>query len=719
MRYLVSCRLRLTGILSILVSSLLISCSGNKPEMVHPFLIVKREQFKELRKKASEEPWLSMKADALARVEKGIDTTRRVSPYTLQDYVGAVALAYILDQKNSKVHAERVRDAILNQYSKLVLRTDIDWGGVVPPMSSFFLAILSLDIVYDDLSKEDIAVCEAVIESQIFKIPRKGSWQDVRFGTHGTWDIYKGVRKDPDDAYYKGIMAQITEDGVTPVTNHYAWERVGGGDSRISKSGYMDVLEFTGIDNRYYNDPKLQKFMRWLFGSSVNCSKELAVIGDMLLTQTISNDMLHRRVGNFDDMAAAYAAWFHEGVKAKGNIISYIIPKDKLPEPQIPVSMIYKDGGAFFREKPDNPDGLHSVLYNIKENDEWHTHNEVNSVVLSGYGNRLMVNGGRLGAPVRPAPLNNTLTIDGKNHDSRLGGGITEGFTGEEVDYACGVSGPSMSDDSHYRSLLLVHGSDGANAYAIVIDEVAADNGESVKSYFHPANQTSVTTVKVNEEYTAGIDHYPTITGSSLCFYYVTPPVSVNIDKVLSAVPDRYPGYPEHSRLESVYSTDMNGKRDIVTILFPFNETHEKATFNRISITGSEGCMIEQDGNVTDFVFESADLAEKTYEGTQFAGKSLLYRKINGKTSLFFVRKGTLFKSDNTGFKSDNPATIYLKNGKGSIISGGGKVTFYDANISAVNIDYKEVTSSHSDNMSVTISIPEGNHMIELLRTGR
>jgi len=126
--------------------------------MVHPFLIVKREQFKELRKKASEEPWLSMKADALARVEKGIDTTRRVSPYTLQDYVGAVALAYILDQKNSKVHAERVRDAILNQYSKLVLRTDIDWGGVVPPMSSFFLAILSLDIVYDDLSKEDIAV---------------------------------------------------------------------------------------------------------------------------------------------------------------------------------------------------------------------------------------------------------------------------------------------------------------------------------------------------------------------------------------------------------------------------------------------------------------------------------------------------------------------------------------------------------------------------------
>ena len=265
-------------------------------------------------------------------------------------------------------------------------------------MGSTFVAILSLDIVYDALTIEEILACEEVIENQIFKIDREGSWADVRRGTHGTWDIYKGIRTSPDEAYYEGIMHQVTEDGVSPVTNHYAWERVGGGNSRISKSGYMDVLEFTGIDQRYYNNERLKKFHRWLFGSSVNCAKEMAIFGDMLPTQGISNDMLHRRVVNFDMEAAGYASWFHEGTPAIGNILTYIIPKTALPEPLVPSSKIYKNGGAFFREAEDDPNGLHAVLYNIESQDEWHTHNEVNGLALSGLGNRLLVNGGRLGS---------------------------------------------------------------------------------------------------------------------------------------------------------------------------------------------------------------------------------------------------------------------------------------------------------------------------------
>ena len=96
-------------------------------------------------------------------------------------------------------------------------------------MSTFFVAILALDIVYDGLPIEDILACEKIIEEQIFKISRTGNWIDARYGTHGTWDIYNGDRTTSDDPYYNGIMNQITEDGVSPVTNHYAWERVGGG----------------------------------------------------------------------------------------------------------------------------------------------------------------------------------------------------------------------------------------------------------------------------------------------------------------------------------------------------------------------------------------------------------------------------------------------------------------------------------------------------------
>jgi hypothetical protein len=220
--------------------------NGDK-ETHHPFLIVKKGQFQALREMAAGEPWKSMKADAISRSNAGSSN----DPYKLQEYVGAAALAYLLDVEDSTLHAERVRDAILDKYSTVEIEQRGDWGKVVKPMGSFFSAILALDIVYNALSFEDIQACEEVIGSQIFKIDREGSWKTVRYGTHGTWDIYKGDRTDPDDKYFDATLHQITPDGVSPVTNHYAWERVGGGNSRVSKSGYMDVLEFTGIDNRY------------------------------------------------------------------------------------------------------------------------------------------------------------------------------------------------------------------------------------------------------------------------------------------------------------------------------------------------------------------------------------------------------------------------------------------------------------------------------------
>lgn len=57
--------------------------------------------------------------------------------YELQDYIGAVALAYILYPEEKSRYAEKVKDLIVNQYSKLKPTEKRNWGGVVPPMSSF------------------------------------------------------------------------------------------------------------------------------------------------------------------------------------------------------------------------------------------------------------------------------------------------------------------------------------------------------------------------------------------------------------------------------------------------------------------------------------------------------------------------------------------------------------------------------------------------------
>ncbi len=639
--------------------------NGDK-ETHHPFLIVKKNQFQALRDMADEEPWKSMKADAISRSNAGSSS----DPYKLQEYVGAAALAYILDETDSTLHAERVRDAILDKYSTVEIEQSSDWGKVVKPMGSFFSAILALDIVYNALSYADIQACEEVISSQIFKVDREGSWKTVRYGTHGTWDIYKGDRTDPDDKYYDATLHQITPDGVSPVTNHYAWERVGGGNSRVSKSGYMDVLEFTSIDNRYYNNERLQKFQRWLFGSSINCAKEMAIFGDMLPTQGIGNYMLQRRVVNFDMEAAGYAAWYLEGVPAIGHMLTYILPKQALPAPIVPSSKIYENGGAFFREKEDDPNGLQAVLYNIKSQDEWHTHYEANGLALSGYGNRLLVNGGRLGAPVRAADLNNTLTINGDNHASRLGGGITEGFTSEGLDYAVGSDGPSLSGKSHDRNMILVHANNGAKGYFVTFDEVSATASDKVNNYLHPANQTSVSEVSALEEYTAKVDHYPSVNGTSVCFYYVSPPIEVNIEMSQSAVPDRYPGYPDHNRLEAIYDMDNEGNRNMATVIFPYNASNSKADFVKISGEGFNGCSISQ-GSVVDFVYESS--LEDTIQSGEinYQGDFCLARIADNLTAFYLVRNGQYFSTNNVGFESDSPLTVYARGKEGVLISAG------------------------------------------------
>ena len=672
-------------------------------ESHHPFLIVKKDQFQALREKAATEPWKSMKADAISRSGAGSSN----DPYKLQEYVGAAALAYILDEADSTLHAERVRDAILNQYSRVEIEESGDWGKVVKPMGSFFSAILALDIVYNALSYPDIKACEEVISSQIFKVDREGSWKTVRFGTHGTWDIYKGDRTDPDDKYYDAIMYQITPDGVSPVTNHYAWERVGGGNSRVSKSGYMDILEFTGIDNRYYGNERIRKFQRWLFGSSINCAKEMAIFGDMLPTQGIGNYMLHRRVVNFDMEAAGYAAWYLDDTPAIGHMLTYILPKEALPDPVVPSSKIYENGGAFFRDEEDDPDGLHAVLYNIKSQDEWHTHYEVNGLALSGYGNRLLVNGGRLGAPVRAADLNNTLTINGNNHASRLGGGITGGFTTAGLDFAVGSDGPSLSNKSHERSFILVHTTDDAWGYFITFDKVSATAGNKVHNFLHPANQTSVVGVSALEEYTAKIDHYPSVSGTSLSFYLVSPPAEVNIDKSQSAVQDRYPGYPDHNRLEVIYDLDTKGNRNIATVLFPYNASNAKADFQKLSGEDFNGCSISQ-GSVVDFVYESSSNTSIQSEEIDYRGDFCLARNVENSTVFYLVKNGHLFSANKVGFQSDGLITVYARGNEGVIISAGSAtVILYGPGIENVQFE-PAVQILGSGNDFINIQLSEG-----------
>jgi hypothetical protein len=92
------------------------------------------------------------------------------------------------------------------------------------------------------------------------------------------------------------------------------------------------------------------------------------------------------------------------------------------------------------------------------------------------------------------------------------------------MDYAVGSDGPSLSNKTHCRNLILVHADHGARGYFIIFDEVSASAGDMVHNYLHPANQANVVEITALQEYTAKIDHYPTVSGTSVDFVFESSP---------------------------------------------------------------------------------------------------------------------------------------------------------------------------------------------------
>lgn len=76
-------------------------------------------------------------------------------------YLDANALAYILDQDNKMTYVENIKDVILNKLDTLLVQEDGVWDNLVPPANVLFTSIIALDTVYNDLSLEDAARCEA------------------------------------------------------------------------------------------------------------------------------------------------------------------------------------------------------------------------------------------------------------------------------------------------------------------------------------------------------------------------------------------------------------------------------------------------------------------------------------------------------------------------------------------------------------------------------
>ncbi len=681
----------------------------------HPFLICRRADFPGLRRRARRKPWASMRSDALARVEAGLPDGE--APVPLQFYLGACSLAYIVDAEHAAAHAQEVRRAIVEGLSRIEFNPEKEHTGSVPPMGAAFVAILALDIVCEDLGADEIAACETVIEQQIHKIDRQGAWPAARMGTHGTWDVYQGRRTTPDDAFYEKYLGQMTPDGVTSVAPMYAFARLGSGNDRPQKTAYADVLEFTGIDRRYYNNPKLKVFYRWLFSSSVTPAKTYHLFGDTNPYSKPPNSPMIWRVGRFDREAAAYAAWLLEDKAPPGHILSYVLMKEPLPEPKIPQSRLFMQGEAVFREPEDSAAGLGSALYNITENDEFHTHEEVNAVSLAAYGNRLLVNGGWLGDDMRPPWRNNTLAIDGRRHCQRTGAGLAEGLLADGFHYACGDAGCALGDVSFQRSLVQIDGGDAAPGYFVLFDEIGAASGARVQSYLQPACETEVEELLPRRAYLAPIDHHAEVEGVTMLVYYATEPEAVERDRVDSGFLVRTPKSGRHVRLEASYKVDAEGNARIATIAIPREGGAFDTMPTQISQPGLSGALIDFGNDTRDMLGIADGETNHELDGRHFRAKAVVARRRAGVNLFYFTRHGRMFRDGETGFESDKPVSLFMRGTCGEVAGGGARLTLRYPGIAAVRLNGESVDAETAGENALSILLPAGRQAVTLVPT--
>ena len=303
--------------------------------------------------------------------------------------------------------------------------------------------------------------------------------------------------------------------------------------------------------------------------------------------------------------------------------------------------------------------------------------------------------------------MNNTLAINGEEHNSRLGDGIVEGFTTNELDYACGAAGRALRESVHHRSILLVHPAQGTRSYCVLFDEVEAKVGEKVHTYLHPANESSLSEIASSEVFQASIDHYPTIPGANLSVFYATPPQQLKVEKVPSAVPDRYPNYPDHNRLEAIYDTDTEGNATIATILFPHHNSHPKPIFQRINDNTYSGGSISHGASITDYSFASDGEQLTTVGSMSFQAKAVLYRQNMEETDFYFIRQGIQFSIKDIGFESENPLSIYFSKNTGKIVSPGTKLTLKGPGVEAIQFN-PAVTILSNEAGELEVELSEG-----------
>lgn len=692
--------------------------------------------YSELQTRATSSPWSEIKASAEADATSA-SYTAGGSWYDFLEVLNDCTLTYIL-VPSRRVECKTKILATIDEWNVDVSRLGGSWGKTVPPGGAFFMSVVALDIIYPDCTTAERTNAEAALEPVYnwFNAHSSG-WQLNLYGARMIWALYKGLpeaRTHADD-YYAHLVSKIEPDGFWNASPGYAFQRLGGTASRTAKTYAADVMEFTGFDNRYYDNPRMKEFFRWFFTLGHNPAGHYTIFGDTSTYPYGSGQARFTRHFSVSRIAPEYAKYTSWSVgneiptDIENSLFSYVLMTNSLPAAETPLSEVYTSGAAF-RERSDSTESLMGVLYNLRSSGG-HSHDDVNSFYLFGYGESLVMNSGMHYNPYpgttpdgdewRAAFLQNSVTINNDGtHADRTGNGITEGFTGGNVEYAAGDSGNALGNGTHQRSFVLVHPDPGkANGYFVLFDEVWADNPDhEFQVNIHPNSSSDPDIVSTNTEYTstANVHVNDAGGGEKITVFLGTEPSDV-------AISDGWFGTSDGARaaryIESTYSTDNSGAGRAMTVLFPHDETHAKASMTRLAPAGGTGARIDHGGGIVDVAL-SSDGSTTCSNGTaSFRASACLYRTTADTSTFYLVRKGRSFDNgaaERRGFQGDSDVTVFMEDRTGHIVSPGATLTFYYPGVEGVLLDGVPVLADISTG-AATVEIPAGTFSVELAST--
>ena len=703
----------------------------------HPHIIVNDTAYAELQARAEQWPWSVMKSKAISDANSlTYNPSEGYSSkcYRAQDIASSCALAYILDPDNRPTYVNKVETELANAMDDI---RNGKQSGVddhlysVTPSSPTFMAYLALDIMYNSLS---IGIRQAIEEDcDYIASNHKDSWRESKYAIEGMMELYYNgptdVFEQKKEDYRKYILDETTSDGVFTTGPGYTKSRLFM-DNRIQKKMFMDICEYQGYPE-FYSDPKFQNLYEWIMGYIVTPFNRVYTFGDSPPTKDLDHWAASVfRAPRFSKKAQQYAAW-HVGLLTdeliKGRLLHYVLCDSVPLAPVRPPSRIFQNGGAWLLEDSDSERALAGALWNIKVNRESHTHKDVNAIHIAAYGEHVLRNSGYDGYGAgdwtwihNTSESSNTVMINNQDHLIKQGGGITEGLVGGDVEYASGSSGYALANGRHQRNFIFVKPQDGKNGYFILIDEVDAIFSSSDKANvaLHPNSSLAPTVIAGNEEYKWDIEGcnysghpvYVTI-------FLGTTPYSVSIKTGYKGSYDscsRYYG----KYLYSTYDTDIDGKASIVSVIFPHDDSHSVASMNRIALPDASGAIIDHGDLIVDYALASQGGSVVVQGGVSFSGSAAMYRKINGASQFYFMRKGTRFddgSSSRIGYDSDSDISIYVKDRDGKIISPGTNVTFYYPGITGVKLNGSLASILDSGPGWIKIDVEAGTHDLLLL----